>query len=118
MPERDTEFTMQLMKAVGRLEATQEQFVAEYRDGKKAAQEHATKMVILVDGKVDREEIGPLLVVNSMLKSWLGITILFGILISLGYMAIGERLEKFIEAKTKLQQIVEPPLKQKKGAAR
>lgn len=101
---------MQLMKWVGSLDTGQENIrreiaslKEEYLRGRDAAREHATRIEITLEQKVDKEDIGPILTLNNILKSWVGISVLIAIAVGLGILAIGERGEDILKTKYTLE---------------
>lgn len=91
-------------------------FKQKYDQNAIAARDHANKMELELEQKVGREEIKPLMTINSIIKSWVGIGIIFAIMMALGFIAAGPAMLKFLEAKKQLNEILEPatPSKGKK----
>lgn len=106
----ENDYLMQLMKWVGSLDTGQENIrreiaslKEEYLRGRDAAREHATRIEITLEQKVDKEDIGPILTLNNILKSWVGISVLIAIAVGLGILAIGERGEDILKTKYTLE---------------
>ncbi len=115
---------MQMMKAIGSIDANQDNlqrqiqdFKEEYKSGREAAQKHAAtldiRLVNIETSNVRRDEIKFGLFIDNLVMHWGWVLVILAIAAAIGFITIGDKWKDAVKAKETVEGGVESVIRGK-----